>query len=419
MSGSLLDLEREEPTRARPGALARLARRAVRAKLSALREGRLVVEEGGRSESYGEPDSPLRAAIRVRDPAFWSALARRGSLGAAESYMDGCWSSDDLAAVIRVAARNRVFLEGLERGPSRLAAPAQRLLHALRRNTRRGARRNIAAHYDLGNEFFSLFLDPSLTYSCAVFEREGMSLEEAQSAKYERLCRKLGLRPQHRVLEIGGGWGSFAIHAAGRHGCRVTTATISREQLELARQRVAAAGLAERVEVAFCDYRDLQGTFDRLVSIEMIEAVGADHLDDFFGACGRRLAPDGLFALQAITTPDQNYERSVRSVDFVKRYVFPGGQLPSLGAMLDAVRRTSDLRLVHLEDLTPHYVETLSRWHRRLRESWGRLREIGYAERFLRLWEYYLAYCQGGFAERVNGVAQLVFARSQAPPAGT
>jgi len=417
MSATLAEADAETQRAAAPprGPAARLARRILRAGLTHLREGGLTLVERGASHRFGSPGHPLQARIVVRDPRFWGAVVRRGSLGAAEAWMEGWWETDDVADVVAVVARNRSFLEQLDRrGAARLLRPVLRVLHALRRNTRRGARRNIAAHYDLGNDFFALFLDPTWTYSCAVFERPEMTLEEAQTAKYERLCRKLRLRPDDRVLEIGGGWGGFALHAASRYGCRVTTATVSREQLALARRRVAEAGLEDRVDVVFSDYRDLEGRYDKLVSIEMIEAVGAAHLDAFFRVCGERLAPDGLFALQAITTADRDYARSVRNVDFVKRYIFPGGQLVSLGAMGDAVARTTRLGLVHLEDLTAHYAETLARWRRNLLAQRDRARALGLDERFLRMWEYYLGYCEGGFRERANGVVQMVFAGPEA-----
>jgi cyclopropane-fatty-acyl-phospholipid synthase len=302
----------------------------------------------------------------------------------------------------------------MERGPARLARGARRVLHRLRRNTRAGARRNIRAHYDLGNEFFALFLDPGLTYSCAVFEKPEAGLEDAQTAKYDRICRKLRLAPGDRVLEIGSGWGGFALHAAGRYGCHVTTTTISRRQYELARERVAAAGLAERVCVLLEDYRELRGQHDKLVSIEMIEAVGADHLNDYFRACSERLSPDGAMALQAIVVEERHYASSRRNVDFVKRYVFPGGQLVSLGAICAALAAVTDLRVTHLEDITPHYAETLARWRARMSQNLDAMRALGIGDVFLRMWDYYLCYCEGAFRERANGVVQLVLEKPQA-----
>jgi cyclopropane-fatty-acyl-phospholipid synthase len=283
------------------------------------------------------------------------------------------------------------------------------MFHALRRNTKSGSQRNIAAHYDLGNEFFQLFLDPTLTYSSGIFETPKATMEEASIAKYERLCQKLRLGSEDHVLEIGTGWGGFALHAAGRHGCRVTTTTISRSQYQLACKRVEQAGLADRIEVLLEDYRDLSGSYDKLVSIEMIEAVGHEQLETFFDVCGERLKPDGVMVLQGITVPDKDFEAHVRSIDFIKRYIFPGGELVSVGAMNDAASRASGLRLTHLEDLTPHYAETLRRWRSRMFENLPRMRDLGLDDRFLRMWEFYLYYCEGGFEERSIGLVQAVF----------
>jgi cyclopropane-fatty-acyl-phospholipid synthase len=380
-----------------------------------VQQGRLEIREDDGVYAFGaETDGAANASLRVADPAFWPAIALRGSIGAAEAWRDGAWTSDHLPAVVRLMVRNREVLDGIEGGLARLAAPLQRWFHARHRNTRAGSRRNIAAHYDLGNEFFAAFLDESLTYSCALFERAGMSLEEAQSAKLDRLCRKLDLRPGDHLLEIGTGWGSMALHAARHYGCRVTTTTISREQLAVARERIAAAGLADRVELLAEDYRDLRGRYDKLVAVEMIEAVGADHLDAFLGACGRLLRPDGLLALQAITIQDQHYARAVREVDFIKRYVFPGSFIPCATAICEAATRASDLRLVHYEDLGPHYATTLARWRSRFCANRERIAALGYDVSFQRLWDYYLAYCEGGFAERFLGLGQIVFAKPRA-----
>ncbi len=359
-------------------------------------------------QRFGDPKGPCGHVV-VRDPEFWSQLAFGGSLGGAESWMDGGWESPDLTAVIRVLARNESALSSLDGGWALLGEPVRRWIHRRRDNTRSGSRRNIAAHYDLGNDFFSLFLDPSMTYSSAVFEEPSQDLESAQRAKYERLCERLGLREHHHVLEIGTGWGGFALHAAGTRGCRVTTTTISAEQHALAAERIREAGLEGRVELLFQDYRDLEGTYDRVVSIEMIEAVGHAHLDEYFRVCSDRLADGGSMAIQAILHLDQDFEASKRNVDFIKRYIFPGGQLPSVGAMSDAIRRGTDLRLTHLEDLTGHYAETLRRWRRRWERNLEDIRKLGADERFLRMWEFYLAYCEGGFEERVIGLGQLVF----------
>jgi cyclopropane-fatty-acyl-phospholipid synthase len=408
VSESIVGFEPGVEIDGRPGRVDRWARRAVHERLGRIRRGALTLVEAGRTQRFGDPAASLRATVHVRDPRFYRAMVLRGVLGGAETYMDGAWHADDLASVVRILALEREVFHGLNAGWARLVRPSLRLFHALRRNSRGGSRRNIAAHYDLGNAFFELFLDPTLTYSCGVFERENASMEEASLAKYDRVCRKLRLGPDDHVLEIGSGWGGFALHAAGRYGCRVTTTTISRQQLELARERVGAAGLADRVEVLFEDYRDLHGRYDKLVSIEMIEAVGHEHFDDFFRACSERLRPDGAMLLQAITVRDQDFEASTRSVDFIKRYIFPGGQCVAVGAIGDSVARATDLRLSHLEDLTPHYAETLRRWRAKMVANLDRMRALGLTERFLRMWEFYLCYCEGGFEEREIGLVQLL-----------
>jgi len=409
VNGRVLELDTRSRSETQTTLLDRWARRRVHERLARLRAGCVTLIEDGARSRFGPPAARLRAVVEVKDPRFYRALCRGGSLGGAEAYIDGLWRSDQLPTLIRILAADAAALYGLERGLARWRRPALAVAHALRRNTRAGSRRNIGAHYDLGDAFFELFLDPTLTYSCGVFERPEATMEEASIAKYERVCRKLRLAPGDHVLEIGSGWGGFALHAAGRYGCRVTTTTISRRQHERARQRVAEAGLADRVEVLFEDYRDLSGSYDKLVSIEMIEAVGHAHLDAFFGACGERLRPEGVMVLQAITVPDRDYEAHRRNVDFIKRHVFPGGELVSPGSLLEAVSRSSDLGIAHWEDLTPHYAETLRRWRARMHENLPRMRSLGLDEPFLRLWDYYLAYCEGGFDERVTGLAQVVF----------
>jgi cyclopropane-fatty-acyl-phospholipid synthase len=409
--GVLLSQPESAPGHPRSGWLDRAARRGLHAQLARLREDRIDVVEGSRVDSFGAGDSEeaLHATLTVHDPGLYRALALRGTVGAAESYMDGCWTADDLTTLVRIIARNREILGAMNRGATRVPRVGLRALHALRRNSRTGSRRNIAAHYDLGNDFFALFLDPSWTYSCAIFDDPEASLEEASIAKYDRACKKLELVAEDHVLEIGGGWGGFALHAAGRYGCRVTTITLSREQHELASLRVARAGLAGRVDVRLEDYRHVRGTYDKLASIEMIEAVGHRYFDQFFRICSERLRPRGLMLLQAILTPDQGYETSLRNVDFVKRYIFPGGQLPSLGSIAASMKRATDLRLIHLEDLSTHYARTLAGWHERMLKNLDRIRDLGLPERFIRMWEFYLCYCEGGFAERANTVAQILF----------
>ncbi len=401
----------DERRQKRPGTLDLLARTAAMSRLSALREGDLTLVEGSRRSRFGRPGHPLAATITVHDPRFWRAIALGGTVGAAEAYADGWWSADDPARVVRAVLASGGAGGALENGLARLGAFADRWAHRFRRNSRAGARRNIRDHYDLGNDFFALFLDETLTYSCGIFERPGATLREASEAKLERVCQKLQLSPASHVLEIGSGWGGFAIHAASRHGCRVTTTTISRAQQEAARRRVREAGVEGRVEVLLRDYRDLDGSYDRLVSIEMIEAVGWEYYETFFRACSERLAPDGLMLLQAITIQDQAYEARKREADFVKRHVFPGACIPSVTALCSAATRASDMRLFHLEEIGPHYATTLRLWRERLLTRRGEALAQGKDESFFRMFELYLAWCQAGFEERYLGDVQMLFAK--------
>ncbi len=393
--------------------LDRKARALLHDRLAKLEAGRLTLVDPDGTLSFGavRPDFPFDVELRVANPSFYGETAFGGSVGAAESFMRGDWTASDIVGLFRIFSRNITLFEELESGAGAVKLPIRRLLHFLARNTREGSRRNIAAHYDLGNDFFRLFLDPTMTYSCAIFERAESTLEEASIAKLDRLCRKLDLRPEDHLLEIGTGWGSNAIHAAKHYGCRVTTTTISKEQHKLASERIAAAGLSDRITVLLEDYRDLKGTYDKAVSIEMIEAVGAEYLPAYFGAVSRLLKPDGLFALQAIMIDERLWDEHTRSVDFIKKYIFPGCCLLAVRPIMEAVTRASDLQLFHQEDITAHYVTTLHEWRRAFLASLEEVRRQGYSEEFIRMWDYYLAYCEGGFAERIITDAQFVFSK--------
>ena len=393
--------------------------RALRTRLfgqmRALRECRLTIVDALGTTELGiadvEATDLLAATLIVRSPDFYRAVATNGSVGAGESYIDGDWECDNLVAVIRMLVRNRDLLDAMEGGLARLGGLAMRAWYALRRNTRRGSRENISAHYDLGNEFFRLFLDENLMYSSATFASPDESLESASRRKLDRICRKLALNPGDRVIEIGSGWGGFALHAAEHFGCHVTTTTISRAQYDLARERVSAAGLSERIDVRLEDYRDLTGRYDKLVSIEMIEAIGHQYLDTYFAKLGALLEPDGMALIQAITIEDHRYAQALRAVDFIKRHVFPGSFIPSVSAMLGAASRRSDLKLFNLEDMGPSYAQTLAAWHERFDRARVQVRALGYDEAFIRLWDFYLAYCEGGFRERSTGCVQMLLVK--------
>ncbi|AGG87378.1 SAM-dependent methyltransferase [Rhodanobacter denitrificans] len=396
------------------GAIDSFLRQRLLDRLNGLRHGRLVLQDACGTVELGDPASAypdLQIQLRVLDAEFYRAVARNGSVGAGESYMDGHWRCDDLVGLIQLLLHNRDLLDGMESGLARLGGMAMRAWHALRRNTRDGSRRNIAAHYDLGNDFFGLFLSRDLMYSSALWTDPTDTLETASARKLERICRKLDLKPTDRVIEIGTGWGGFALYAATHCGCHVTTTTISREQHALASARIAAAGLGDRVTLLLKDYRDLDGQYDKLVSIEMVEAIGAAYLDVYFEKLGSLLKPDGLALLQAITIEDHRYAQALKSVDFIKRHVFPGSFIPSINALLAAKTRASDLALTRLEDFGSSYALTLKAWRERFMATLPQVRAQGFDERFIRMWEFYLAYCEGGFRERSIGVAHLLMAK--------
>jgi cyclopropane-fatty-acyl-phospholipid synthase len=393
--------------------LDKIARKAVLSLLNKLQYGRITLIEDGRQFAFGGDVSTAssKADINVYHFQFYSRILFGGSIGAAEAYMEGLWSADDLTTVMRILALNQKAFADMEKGLARFTAPLYQLYHSARKNTKVGSRKNILAHYDLGNEFYSLFLDPTMTYSCGIFEHEDSTLEDASIAKYDRICQKLELKPGQRVLEIGTGWGGFAVHAAQHYGVHVTTTTISDEQYRYAENRFREAGLTDQIKLLKKDYRELTGEFDRLVSIEMIEAVGHHFYNTFFQTCSRLLKADGLMALQAITIGDQIFDRHKRSVDFIKRYIFPGSCIPSITAISKAIAKATDLRLTHLEDITPHYAKTLRKWRQRFFANIDAVRNMGYPDTFIRMWEYYLCYCEGGFAERYIGDVQMLLAK--------
>jgi cyclopropane-fatty-acyl-phospholipid synthase len=306
---------------------------------------------------------------------------------------------------------NRDLMNGMDSRWSLVSRPFLRLFHILNRNSRQGSARNIAAHYDLGNELYSLMLDPTMAYSCGIFESEASTLEQASVAKFDAVCRKLALRPGERVVEIGTGWGGLALHAAAHYGVHVTTTTISREQHDYAKEKIARAGLQDRITLLLEDYRDLSGRYDKAMSIEMIEAVGANYLDTYLAKCSSLLEDHGAMLLQAITIQDQFYDQARKSVDFIQRFIFPGSFIPSVAVISDSLARATDLKVFHLEDIGPHYARTLRLWRERFFDNLGQVRRLGYPDSFVRLWEYYLCYCEGGFAERQLGDVQLLLTK--------
>lgn len=383
-------------------------RQLTRRLLSHLQHGFLVVKEQGKLVgSYGDSSSSLRAEINVLQPRFYRGLLVGGSIGAAELYIDKVWETGDLTQVIRVFAANLPALDRLESRLGWLTFPINKINHWANRNHKKQAKRNISAHYDLGNELYRRFLDANMQYSSALFVSADDSLEHAQYQKMDRLCKQLELQATDHLLEIGTGWGGLAIFAAKNYGCRVTTTTISEEQYQYAKQRINEEGLSERITLLKEDYRDLTGEYDKLVSVEMIEAVGKRYLPEFFSTCNARLKAGGIMALQAITIADQRYDNYSASVDFIQKHIFPGGFLPSIHLMSQLFQRHTNLVVRNLYDMGKSYAKTLACWRDAFNAKQDELEPLGYDERFSRLWNYYFSYCEGGFLEETVSVVQI------------
>tara|TARA_R110001592_G_scaffold363393_1_gene687223 strand:- start:67556 stop:68842 length:1287 start_codon:yes stop_codon:yes gene_type:complete len=381
--------------------------------LTNIEVGSLCIHDGGDTFHFGSTDDPCapHAEVHVHDRSLYRQMLTGGSIATGEAYMQGLWTSPDLVAVMRLFSANLSTLELLESRQSLLVRLGLKLSHAMNRNTHSGSRKNISAHYDLGNDFFQLFLDPTMMYSAAVFQSDETGLEEASVAKLEELCRQLELQSSDHLLEIGTGWGGMAVHAARHYGCKVTTTTISRKQYEFALAQVKAQGLEDRVTVLCEDYRNLEGSYDKLVSVEMIEAVGHAFYSNYFQHCSKLLKADGKMVIQAITIADQRYEAARESVDFIQRYIFPGGSLPSVAVIADHLARDTDMQIVHLRDITRDYALTLAHWRERFLAAEASVSHMGFDKVFIRMWEFYLAYCEGGFRERIIGTVQLAFAK--------
>lgn len=389
------------------------AQSALEKTVAGMRHGRIELIRDGATLAFGDKDSDLRALIVIHNERFYSRVLFGGEDGAGDSYVDGDWSSPDLVAVVRWAVRNMDGLQSQHAWLNGLSRLLNRLRHLRRGNSIEGSRRNIHEHYDLSNDFFRLFLDSRMVYSSGVFDTTDTTLEEAQVEKLDRMCRKLQLQAGDKLLEIGTGWGAFALHAAENYGCEVTTTTISKQQFEGAEERFARAGSAGRnIRLLLEDYRNLKGRFDKIVSIEMFEAVGLDHYDDFFSACDRLLEPDGAMAMQAITMNEHRFGAYRASSDWIQRRIFPGSELSSVREVLSSLVRSTGMALFNLEDIGMHYAYTLAEWRSRFHANIAGVRALGFDAGFLRMWDYYLAYCEGAFRERYIGNVQMVLVKS-------
>jgi cyclopropane-fatty-acyl-phospholipid synthase len=394
--------------------LARFGRKLLLKQLATFEHGELrVIEPDGTPHVFGKrrADFDVGCTLHITHPQTFADAAFGGTVGAGEAYIRGLWRCEEMVNLVRIFVANREQMNRMDSRWSFASRPLLRLFHWANRNSKNGSARNIAAHYDLGNDLYKLMLDETMAYSCGIFPRPDASLAVASTAKFEAVCRKLDLKSTDHVVEIGTGWGGFAIHAVERYGCRVTTTTISQAQYDFAVQKIDSLGLSDRITVLLKDYRDLEGQYDKLVSIEMIEAVGARFLDVYFEHCARLVKPEGAMLLQAITIQDQYYEQALKSVDYIQRYVFPGSFIPSVAALTKSLAKVTDFKIFHLEDIGPHYARTLRHWRERFFRNLGKVRELGYSDSFVRLWEYYLCYCEGGFMERQLGTVQMLLTK--------
>lgn len=381
--------------------------------ISQLEQGDITVVEGNQRHRFGDEHAELKVVLTVIDPAFYQKMVMSGSIGGGEAYINGWWRCDNLTALVRIFALNLSRLDKLDSALTRIGRPFLKVLNWRNRNSKTQSKKNIAAHYDLGNDLYRLFLDDSMMYSSAVYPDDTADLAQAQQHKLRLIAQRLQLKSTDHLLEIGTGWGSMAIFAAQQYGCKVTTTTISQQQYDYAKARIDALGLQQQVTLLFSDYRDLEGQYDKLVSIEMIEAVGDEFLDTYFEKCSSLLKADGLMVIQAITMVDHRYRQYVREVDFIKRYVFPGGCLPSIARMAEAVSENTDLVMRHLQDIGFDYARTLKHWCENFMQARDKVHQLGYDDNFVRLWHFYLCYCEGGFLERATSVVHMVLAKPE------
>ena len=392
----------------------RLAKRIILSKLENIKKGHLRIIDNDQIFEFGDSDEyVLKAVITVLNPSFYSSVAFGGSVASGESYFLGDWDCDNLTNLVRILLINRDVIDNIDNGINFIQKSVNKIYHWLNRNTQKGSQRNISAHYDIGNDLFQLMLDKSMMYSSAVYNNDECTLEQASFNKLDMICKKLDLNISDHLLEIGTGWGGMAIHAAKYYGCKVTTTTISQQQYDYAKRRIIEEGLEDKITLLFKDYRELEGHYDKLVSIEMIEAVGLNNLDIYFMKCSSLLKNNGMMCLQGITIADQRFDQAKREVDFIQKYIFPGGSLPSVTIMSETIMKHTDMHIFDLEDIGPHYARTLKDWRERFFQNESKIRQLGYGDSFIRLWEFYLCYCEGGFMERSISTVHLLLTKPE------
>ena len=394
--------------------LSSIFKKGVMNKFKHLQYGSIKILEGDEVLSFGDPGSNDKVTVTIHSNEFYVFLGSGGVTGVAEAYMAGYWTADNLVLLLQIVLKNKKILLSLDSGFAKLINPINKLIHWSKQNTLKGSKQNILAHYDLSNDFYKLWLDPTMTYSCGYFNNDSVSLEQASIEKIDRICRKLKLNENDHILEIGTGWGSFSLYAAKQYGCTIDTVTISDAQYEYASRKIESSGLGSKINIFNKDYRKIEGQYDKIVSIEMIEAVGHQFIPQYFSKLCSLLEEDGLLAIQGITYNDQNFEQYKNSVDFIKKYIFPGSCLISVAQISDVIKEYTDLAIVDMEDITKHYAETLNRWKVNFMKVTPEVKRMGFSEAFIKMWEFYFVFCEAGFLERNIGDIQLVFSKSGA-----
>ncbi|MGY8782177.1 MAG: class I SAM-dependent methyltransferase [Fidelibacterota bacterium] len=394
--------------------LSKIFRNALLKKFKNLQYGYIVLIDNDKRFTFGKKSEKLQTEVTINSQEFYVLLGSGGVLGVSEAFMAGYWNSTNLVVLLQIVLKNKRLMDSLDSGFARLIQPINKQIHKRHQNTLTGSKNNILAHYDLSNDFYKLWLDPTMTYSCGYFNKKNSTLESASIEKIDRICRKLHLSSSDTLLEIGTGWGSFSAHAAKNYGCKITTTTISDAQFQYAEKLFKKEGLESQINLVNIDYRNLEGQYDKIVSIEMIEAVGYQYIPEYFKKVSSLLKPDGLLAIQGITYNDQNFDDYKNSVDFIKKYIFPGSCLISLSQVIDVMKVHTDLALVDMEDITQHYTETLKRWRENFLNVLPDVRKLGFSEAFIKMWEFYFVFCEAGFLERNIGDVQMIIAKSDA-----